>query len=156
MDKSRGEVPKALVGPFGIVEGSISADLILGRILIRITSPNVDFFLFGSTEKSLRKGVVGGSSYPGKACIGPHEGEELFRYPGGVGRAPVCPQFRQYACVRYALAFQSHGIEVLHMGGIDRRVDFVPDDKPGEEIDEDDEVPADMVDEQFCPVLSPT
>ena len=41
------------------------------------------------------------------------------------------------------------------MGGIDRGVDIESDDKPGEEIDEDDEVPADMVDEELCPVTSP-
>jgi hypothetical protein len=36
MHTGGGKVPEALVGAFGIVEGSISADLILGRILISV------------------------------------------------------------------------------------------------------------------------
>lgn len=88
-------------------------------------------------------------------CLPPYEGEELLCHPGGVGRAPVCPQFRQYACVRYALVFQSRGVEVLDMGGVDGGVNVVSDKKTGKEIDEDDEVPADMVDDEFCPVASP-
>ena len=41
------------------------------------------------------------------------------------------------------------------MGGIDGGMDIIPDDEPGEEINEDDKIPADMVDEEFCPVTSP-
>ncbi len=41
------------------------------------------------------------------------------------------------------------------MGGVDGGVNVVSDKKTGKEIDEDDEVPADMVDAEFCPVASP-
>lgn len=41
------------------------------------------------------------------------------------------------------------------MGGIDGGMDIVANDGAGEEIDEDNEVPPDMVDEQFRPVTSP-
>ena len=41
------------------------------------------------------------------------------------------------------------------MGSINGGMNVIPDDKPGEEIDEDDEVPPDIVDEQFRPVAAP-
>jgi hypothetical protein len=41
------------------------------------------------------------------------------------------------------------------MGGIDGGMDIITNDGAGEEIDEDNEIPADMVDEQFCPVAAP-
>ncbi len=56
---------------------------------------------------------------------------------------------------RYTLVFQSHGIEVLHMGGIDGGMNVIPDYISGKEIDEDDEVPPDMVDREFRPVAAP-
>ena len=47
-------------------------------MFIGITSHNIDLFLFGSTEESFRKGVVSGSSYPGKAYIGPMREKNSF------------------------------------------------------------------------------
>lgn len=143
------------MGPFGIVGVDICADFRVARVFIRIAAHNMNLLLLYGAEESFGYSVVRWPSYPGIAYICPNEGEELFRHPRGVRRAPVCPQFRQYACVRYTLVFQSHSEEVLDMGSIDGGVNVVGDNKTGEEIDEDDKVPADMVDEEFCPVASP-
>lgn len=143
------------MGPFGIVGVDICADFRAARVFIRITAHNMNLLLLYGAEESFGYRVVRWPSHSGITYVCPHEGEELLCHPGGVGRAPVCPQFRQYACVRYALVFQSRGVEVLDMGGVDGGVNVVSDKKTGKEIDEDDEVPADMVDAEFCPVASP-
>ncbi len=41
------------------------------------------------------------------------------------------------------------------MGGIDGGMNVIPDYISGKEIDEDDEVPPDMVDKEFRPVAAP-
>ena|GEM_PF-6494729 len=70
--------------PFGIIGVDISADLIPARLFIGIAADDVDLLLSDSAKESFCEGIISGSSYPGKTDIGPHEGEELFGYPGFV------------------------------------------------------------------------
>jgi hypothetical protein len=156
MDMTGGKIPEALMGSFGIVETDISADLIPSRLFIGIAADNINILLFGGAEEPLRQRIICGSSHTCIAQIRPHEREELLRHPGGVGRSPVCPQFRRYVPLLYRLSFQCCHIDMLHMGGIDRGIDILGDQIPGEEIDNDNEIPSCMVDKQLVSSHTPT
>ena len=71
MNKSRSEVPEALMRPFGIIGVDISADLIPARLFIGIAADDVDLLLFNGAEESFCEGIIGGSSVPGQNRYGP-------------------------------------------------------------------------------------
>jgi len=156
MDIGRGKVPEILMGPVIVVLIYVGADFIPAGVFIGITSYDVDFLLFDGTEESLGNGIISGSSDPCIGEISAHEIEEFLGNQGSIGRSPIRPEFgKDIMSFLYPLVFQSHGIEGLYVGGVDGGEYVIGNDIPGEKIDKDDEVPPDMVDEQFCPVAPP-
>ncbi len=156
MDIGRGKVPEILMGAVIVVMIYVSADLIPTGVFIGITPHDMDLLLFDGTEEPLRNGIIRRSSHPCIREISSHEGEEFLGDKRGIGRSSFRPELgKNVMSFLYPLVFQSHGIEVLYVGGIDRGEYVVSNDIPGEKINEDDEIPPDMIDKQFCPVAPP-